>query len=64
MYGNGGSFLFSSNKKFSNDKKYSLVETDTTNVQKLIQFIKISNLNKMIKESKWNNSSIYYKTKK
>lgn len=49
MYGNGESFLFSSNKTFSNDKKYSLVETDTTNVQKLIQFNTISNLSKMIK---------------
>lgn len=55
--------ISSSNKKFPNDKEYSS-ETDTTNVQKIIQFITINNLSKMIKESKGNNSSIYHKIKK
>ena len=42
--------ISSLNKKFLNDKEYSSVEIDTTNVQKLIQFITINNLSKMIKE--------------
>ena len=45
--------ISSLNKKFLNDKEYSSVEIDTTNVQKLIQFITINNLSKMIKERNW-----------